>query len=80
MAGSTCPPPPGVRDPQGTEQVVQVQPAAPVPADDLGRALGRVLISRRMTPAVVEVKRTGDVDQERAARLIMTARAPWFAK
>ena len=61
------PPPGGIYDPHGCEEVIEIQPASPTGAQQLRCSSRSVFIRRRMTPMVVEVKCAPDMGQVQQA-------------
>jgi len=61
------PPPDGIYDPHGCEQVIEIQPASPTGAQQLRGSSRGVFIRRRVTPVVVEVKCASDMSQVQQA-------------
>jgi hypothetical protein len=67
IAALVSDPPGGIHDPHRGKQVIEVQAAAPIPANDFERLPGGRRIGLRVTPIVVEMKRESDVKEKRDA-------------
>ena len=61
MVEPSLPGPDDIRCPQGREDVVDIQPAAPVPVDDRRRSFGRVRVSVAVVPMVNPVEGEQDM-------------------